>query len=237
MKNILKFIRYLILGIVILLFPVLIQSVDPDQKKTNFEAYNFPDTLSLQAFDIDSIKNIAGKNKGLPKGFELAAGIALSAYPQLKEVKIDMILRENGAPMEASMDIFSLIGARKNRKYKVLLNNSEVSVFDPILLKSLPFDAQVGILAHELGHIAYYHELSTLEIGKWAISYLINPVFRARHEKSTDMMAVYHGLGSQIYQYAYYVRYDSSTNHLYKKYGSFFDKFYMTDKELKKVIQ
>ena len=106
----------------------------------------------------------------------------------------------------------------------------------PFLLRSLPFDAQVGILAHELGHVAYYHQLNLLQFGKWGLSYLREDDFHVAHERTTDLMPVYHGLGSQIYQYAYYVRNDSSCKALFEVEQAFMDKYYMTDKELLEVI-
>jgi hypothetical protein len=103
---------------------------------------------------------------------------------------------------------------------------------NPILLRSLPFDAQVGILAHELGHIAYYHKMNILQFGKWGLKYLDDDEFRATHERTTDLMPVYHGLGSQIYQYAYFVRKDSSCAEFYEQGKDFMDKYYLTDEEL-----
>lgn len=217
---------------------VLVQQVDPAQQKPDFEPYDFADTLANHEYDLDSLKSIIGNNKGLPAGFEVAAAIAYSAYPQLKDVKIDMILQPKGAPMEASMNAWSLlIPGRNSRQYRILLNDAEGTFFDSILLRSLPFDAQVGILAHELGHVVYYHELNVFKFGKWGLRYLKSDEFRATHELTTDLMPVYHGLGSQIYQYAYFVRRDSSTAALYEKEKGFMDKYYMTDVELLKAIQ
>jgi hypothetical protein len=215
---------------------VLIQNVDPKQKPLTIETHSFPDTLANRSYDLDSLKAIIGKNKGLPEGFEMAAAIAYSAFPQLKDVNIDMMLTQGGAPMESTVEINTLFGSRSNRQYLILLNDAQNSFFEPILLRSLPFDAQVGILAHELGHIAYYHELNVFEFGKWGLSYLRDDEFRASHERSTDLMAVYHGLGSQIYQYAYFVRYDPSCKSFYQEEKDFMDKYYMTDKELLAAI-
>ena len=118
------------------------------------------------------------------------------------------------------------------------MNNAPNTNFDPILLRSLPFDAQVGILAHELGRVAYYHQLNTLQIAKWGINYLLNDDFRSRHERTTDLMPIYHGLGSQIYQYAWYVRNDPSCKPIYDQIGKqFVDKYYMTDREIKEAIR
>lgn len=224
--------------VLILFAMIMVQPVSPNQVDQSDITHEFSQVLADKDYDIDSLKSIVGENKGLPDGFELAALIAYSAYPELKEVQIDMVLTEAGAPMESNFDIGTLFGKGENRVYKILLNNASGTKFDQILLRSLPFDAQVGILAHELGHVAYYHQLSTLQIAKWGIMYLISDDFRSTHEKDTDMMPVYHGLGNQIYQYAYYVRNDPSCVDLYRKYADeFIDKFYMTDKELKMAIE
>lgn len=199
----LKKIIFFILGsLLILIASILFQSVDPEQIKPDISVYQFPDSLSKNTYNLDSLKAIVGDTKGLPKGFEEAALIAYSAYPELKDVRIDMVLTESGVPMESNFDIKALFGSGKNRVYKILLSNASNTDLDPILLRLLPFDAHVGILAHELGHVAYYHKLNTLQIAKWGINYLINDDFRALHERTTDLMPIYHGLGSQIYQYA-----------------------------------
>ena len=215
---------------------VLLQKVDPAQKIPDFEPYTFADTLANRDYNLDSLKAIIGKNKGLPEGFEVAAAIAYSAYPQLKDVNIDMVLTQKGAPMESTPVVPSLFGLKKNRQYLILLNDARNSFFDPILLRSLPFDAQVGILAHELGHVVYYHNLNLLQFGKWGLKYMKDDQFRATHERTTDLMPVYHGLGSQIYQYAWYVRNDPSCKELFAIEQDFMDKYYMTDKELWEVI-
>lgn len=139
--------------------------------------------------------------------------------------------------MECAVDIASLLGPRKNRRYRVLLNDVKNSYFDPILLRSLPFDAQVGILAHELGHIVYYHDLNVLEFGKWGLKYLHDDGFRATHERTTDLMPLYHGLGSQIWQYAWFVRNDSTCQELYQEGKDFLDTYYMTDEELREAME
>ena len=173
----------ILVSLLLIVLGVVIQDVDPHQQQPAFRPYSFNDTLANRPYNLDSLKQIIGTNKGLPKGFEIAAAIAYSAYPELKDVKIDMILTPAGAPMESTLEIWSLFSPRSNRRYQVLLNNAQQSYFDPILLRALPFDAQVGILAHELGHIAYYHNLNIFEIGKWGLNYLRDDEFRAVHER------------------------------------------------------
>ena len=201
-------------------------------KKNTAPSHSFADTLANSSYDLDSLKAIIGPNKGLPQGFEVAGAIAFSAYPELKDVEIEMVLINGGAPMESRPIVKTLFGPHKNRRYVVLLNDERPSYFEPILLRSLPFDAQVGILAHELGHIVYYEQLSILEFGKWGLDYLFNDKFRATHERTTDLTPVYNGLGSQIYQYAYFVRRDSTCSAFYEDGKDFMDTYYMTDIEL-----
>lgn len=232
-----KILLGLLATIVLLIILVLVQPVDPRQYELIENAHLFPDTLAGQSFDLDSLKAVVGPNKGLPEGFEVQALLAYSAYPELKGVKIDMVLTQEGAPMESNFNIWSLFGAGSKRHYRILLNNAQNTGLDPILLRSLPFDAQVGILAHELGHVAYYHRHNTLQIAKWGLKYSTDNDFRAVHEKGTDMMVVYHGMGSQIWQYAHYVRHGDCCREMYKEFGPvFMDKFYMTDVALKAAI-
>lgn len=235
-KRIGRLFLYFLGAILLLLLIVLSQSVPPEQVDYHEDNFNFPDTLANHKFDMDSLLEVVGSNKGLPDGFELAALIAYSSYPELKDVRIDMELTTSGAPMESNFDLITLFGPRSGRVYKIYLHNGENTPFDEILLRALPFDAQVGILAHELGHVAYYHRLNTIQIGKWGIKYLFDSEFRAIHERTTDLMPIYHGLGAQIWEYAWFIRNDPSCVEMYKQFGSWLDEFYMTDVELKQAI-
>ncbi len=237
MKVLKKVILIVLSSLLLLIAVISIQRVDPKQDVPDFAHFNFRDTLATKKYNLDSLKVIIGQNKGLPEDFEIAAAIAYSAFPQLKDVAIDMVLTPDGAPMEATPVISTLFGPRKNRKYRIELNDAENSYFDPILLRSLPFDAQVGVLAHELGHVVYYEQLNLFAFAKWGLMYLMSDGFRVTHERSTDLMPVYHGLGSQIYQYAYFVRYDPSCRAFYENGKDFMDKYYLTDQEVLKSMK
>lgn len=236
MKRLMQFILILVTFMGLLAGAVFFQDVDPKQSVPAGELHAFADTLANRVYNLDSLKNIIGNNKILPPGFEIPAAIACSAFPQLKNVHIEMVLTQAGAPMESTVAITSLFGLRKNRHYLILLNDGHHSFFDPILLRSLPFDAQVGILAHELGHIVYYENLNVFAFGKWGLQYLRDDEFRATHERTTDLMPVYYGLGSQIYQYAYFVRKDPSCVAFYEEEKDFMNKYYLTDEELQSAI-
>ncbi len=112
MKLLMQYALIILSPILLLAATVVLQRVDPEQKRPDVEIYTFADTLANREYDLDSLKAIIGDNKGLPEGFEAAAAIAYSAYPQLKGVNIDMILTQEGAPMESSFNIWSLFGPR-----------------------------------------------------------------------------------------------------------------------------
>lgn len=233
-----RFLKRTFLGLLILLGVLLLlilpQNVDPSQDLTPSLAHDYPDTLGLERLDWDSIDSRLGNSFQFDNKFSFAEKLALTAYPELKDASIHFVLTDGGAPMESNFKLTTLLGDRKNRVYEVRLNDAENSMFEGILMRDLHFNAQVGIIAHELGHVLYYEQLSTLQIAKWGLMYLFSFDFRATHERTTDELVVYRGLGSQLYQYAWFVRYAPQNKELYVNWGQFMDKFYLTDKEILK---
>ena len=146
---------------------------------------------------------------------------------------VDVLSKEAGIPMPKvyviPQDTPNAFATGRNP------DNAVVAVTNGLLQTMNP-DELAGVLAHELGHIAYYHKLNALEFGKWGLCYLRSDEFHVTHERTTDLMPVYHGLGSQIYQYAYYVRNDPSCLEIYQRGKNFMDKYYMTEVELLEVI-
>ena len=235
LKKVLKFILYILILAAGILVISLLHTVDPaqhpDPKFINGVTRSYEQQLTQ--LDFDSLYQNYGKLKVLPEGYEKAAILALAHYPQLKEVPIVFELNTESAPMEATFQYWSLLGIG-DRKYRIRLNIARNVGYDEILMYSLPFDAQIGILAHELGHVVYYEKLNLFQIIKWALLYLVDDNFRSTHESTTDLMPIYHGLGWQIYNYAYYLSHNEATRDWYQRFGSaFIDKFYMTHEEIK----
>ena len=111
---------FLILGSTILALVLLIlaQTVDPEQVDPKTTTFVFPKKLQPDHLSIDSLWGVVGDKKTVPEGFEKAALVAYSAYPQLKEVNIEMILTQSGAPMESNFNInitvMKIISGRNN---------------------------------------------------------------------------------------------------------------------------
>lgn len=232
-----KVFKWFLIGVGILLIPIvlimLFVKVDPINTSKHYT--EFPKDVFFIELDakkyVDSLESSYGTYKSFEK-HKAAALIALSRYPELKDVPISFKISDSGAPMESSFDLSTILNKPEERKYIIYLLESEGTMFDPILMANLPFDAQVGILAHELGHTLYYHNMSFWQIAKWGIMYTIHPGFRAKHERSTDLLPVYRGLGNQIYRYAEYVRTSPETIELYERGKWFMDTFYMTHDEI-----
>lgn len=237
-RTIRKIFKWLLITLGIFLIPVifimLFVRIDPENTSKFYS--EFPRDqffeISKQDFYVDSLQKSFGGLKNF-EDYDAAALIALSRYPELRDIEISFEISDSGAPMESSFDLSTILNDPDKRKYIIYLLESEGSMFDPILMANLPFNAQIGILAHELGHTAYYHRLNFWQIAKWGIMYTINPGFRSKHERSTDLLPVYRGLGVQIYDYAEYVRTSPETIDLYEKGKWFIDTFYLTHDEIR----
>lgn len=140
-----------------------------------------------------------GKNKTLPKGYEKQALIALSHYPELKDTRIVFKIRKRGgAPFASRPTPWSLLFRKpKKRKYRILISQKTKPVLNPILMKHLSFNAQIGVMGHELAHTSFYLQKKVGAMMKIAVS-----TFSARYldkfEYQTDEIAIAHGLGFQL---------------------------------------
>ena len=241
MAMILKILKWLggVLGGIILLFLVIwfgvpadpIKQIEVNDHVTTFRTYEEAD------WDLDSLEALVGENKTMPDEYRRSILIALSHFPELASTPIHFKLTTSGAPMESSFDIATLFLPKSSRQYVIWLLETEGTFLDPIIMRNLSLDLQISMMAHELCHTIYYHDLSSLEVARWGLGYLLNPDFSSSHERNTDRLTVLKGFGWQLYDYAYYVRYESDIRHFYATdEGKWLDRFYMTDKEIMEVM-
>ncbi|QNL22422.1 hypothetical protein HZR84_10880 [Hyphobacterium sp. CCMP332] len=155
---------------------------------------------------LKDLKSKFGRNKGIPKKYELQILLALSHYPQLNDVSIEFIEKKVFAPLSALPSVPSMISPLTNRKYRVIISLKSTIEMERILLKNLPLNAQVGVIGHELAHILDYDQRSFSELLAVAINYGVNPAYHAWYEKKTDLRAIENGLGWELYAYSKYVR-------------------------------
>jgi len=138
-----------------------------------------------------------GKNTVLPKGFELPALIALSHYPELKDVVIEFKFKKTKVAHTSQPKISTLLRTRKKRTYQIIISNEVKPSLENTMLTNLPYNAQIGVLGHELAHTADYESMSNWQLMVLGIKYSFKK-FRIKFERNTDQIAINHGLAYQL---------------------------------------
>lgn len=178
----------------------------------------------------DSLKIEFGKNKHFIKDYQLPALIALSFYPELKNTEIQFVYSNTKTTIETRPKI-STVFQKDRRCYFVFIDNN-VEKNEGILLDSVPFNAQIGILGHEFAHILDYETKNTGKIISLGIDYL-NDDGKKKLEVKTDKLTISRGLGWQLYCWADYVLTKSKATDNYKNYKR---KFYLKPEEIMERI-
>jgi hypothetical protein len=177
----------------------------------------------------DSLKLNFGKNKKLVEGFELQSLIALSYYPELKNVPITFCLYNIRTTMEVRPEYFSAI-KNNNRKYVIYISKNEHT--EGVLLKYIPFNAQIGVIGHELAHIQDYESRTVKSLFGLALNYLIIKN-HAKYERSIDELAIKRGLGWQELEFSDFMENKSKATARYKRFKKI---NYLSSSEIESAI-
>ena len=160
----------------------------------------------FQKDTFDSLKYaVFETNKKIPKEIRSQVLIALSHYPELRETKIIFRLRKRKTPLASRPQVWSVFKKKKNRTYIITISTSSSEALTPILFSKLPYNAQIGVLGHELGHTHYYSGKNTLQLIGLPFKLLKSKNTDA-FEFDTDRISIEHGLGYQLYAWSIYVR-------------------------------
>lgn len=162
----------------------------------------FPDVYLEKdwAPKLDSLRatfgeNVSFKNK---KGMELATLLAISHYPELQHRKVKIIIKNmKGAPVEASFGVFNFVKPRRNKVYKILIQENS-------FMERLSLNKQVAALGHEMAHFVQYEQRKYFGTLVTLLQYVISDKYRLRFEKKADELAVNHGLGPHMLDFAFY---------------------------------
>jgi hypothetical protein len=175
----------------------------------------------------DSLNGLYSNNKTFIQKLELQALIALSYYPELKDVKIIFKQKKLNSTMAAKPTNISAFKRKGKRTYLIHLNDFPESVNIPF--DSASFNAQVGVIGHELAHITYYEKTSAWKILGLAFKYT-SKKFRVNFEKDTDKRAVRCGIGWQLYSWKKFVE---DYPHAPAEYKAYKKKTYLSSEEIK----
>lgn len=209
--RILKWIGISILGLILLVLLLLFLDRDAtsveltETQLQSIQARPMMDSATASA-SYSELMETYGHKKQLAPGFELQCLLALSFYPELKDAKISFLVEPAFLPLASRPEPVSVLLPWIERHYLVIISSASTNYFESILLKNIPFNEQVGIIGHELGHSLFYLDKSSLQLLQIAYRYQNNNDYRIQFERATDQRAVAHGLGYQLYDFAFFVR-------------------------------
>jgi len=158
-----------------------------------------PETLSVQ------------RNKKLPEGFEEQASKALERFPELRNVPIRFKVKKSFATLKTRPTFISMFMPRGHRTYVIIISNKSADTLAPVLLAHLPYQAQVGIIGHELSHVSDFSKRTRWQCFKIAINHF-SPRYMDRLEFNTDLICIRHGLGKELETWSSYIRNTMHTN-------------------------
>jgi hypothetical protein len=163
---------------------------------------------------------------------EMAFRTALEYYPELSDVKIRIKYGRIKTSMAAIPRPLSFFFHKRSHRVYTLIINKKEKKDAARLVHTAPFDAQVGLLGHELAHILDYTQKSNCQMVGFAIKYL-NKEKRRQTEWKTDSLTVAHGLGWQLYRFSDFVMNQADISPKYRKYKT---KYYMSPEALYEMV-
>ena len=163
----------------------------------------------------DSLLLNYGSKKKFVKEYELQSLIALSYYPELKDVPITFLYRDIKTTMEVRPEFYSAF-KNHNRKYIIFINDY-IHNNEGILLHDVSFNAQIGVIGHELAHIIDFEKRTVKSLMLLAIDY-VTLKNHARYERSIDEYAIKRGLGWQELEFADFTQNKSNASAHYKRF-------------------
>lgn len=181
---------------------------------------------SIQVFD-----SLFSNNKHICDTFRTQILIALSYYPELKDAHIQFARRRIKTTMACRPKWTFFLKPRDKRVYLILINKRRR--IEGVLLRNVPFNAQIGVIGHELGHVVDYSQKGFLRIAGTGIGYLFRN-YRRKLEATIDRITIAHGLGWQVYDFADFVMNRSDAPKSYKRYKR---KNYLSPLQIKKHIR
>jgi hypothetical protein len=180
------------------------------------------------AYQLDSLKQSYGKNKNLVPGYELQSLVALSFYPELYDTRIDFKIANKESIAKTTLPFTALIFNCKH--YIIYLNNNRSRT--GIVFSEIPFNAQVGVIGHELAHAVDFKHKNLPGFAWWGLRYL-NKKTHVKIERATDLETIRHGLGWQLYDFTNFIMRSPATKNEYKKSKQ---KFYLHPDEIMQIL-
>jgi len=172
----------------------------------------FPKTYTEAEYTplLDSLRQAYGKKISYKnsKQMELATLLAISHYPFLQNRKVKVIVRKvKGAPVEASFSPLNVITPAKSKVYKIIIKENS-------FMERLSLNKQVAAIGHEMAHFIQYEERGYFGTLFGLLRYVSSDKYRIKFEKTADKIAMDHGLGPQMLEFAFYTSKEDIQNYM-----------------------
>jgi hypothetical protein len=162
--------------------------------------------MNYRGYDIDLLRKEFSRNKEIPAEYEKEILAALSHYPELKDTKIKFKLtNHHPVPYGTTPSLDSVFKSPSDRRYTISILEKAKEPEESALVCNLPFEARIGVIGHELAHVAQFQSCSRFGLASLLASYAI-PFFRKRIEKGADKRTIFHGLGKELLMHAIFIR-------------------------------
>ena len=161
---------------------------------------------SILSQEIAKLKELFGINKNIPQDFETQTLLALSYFPELKDIKIKFRLKNRTTPLATRPTFFSLFQTAKKRTYLITISEKSNAQLDTIILKNLNLNAQIGVLGHELCHVSDYLNKGFGKMNRIGLDIIFSKKRIDSLEYATDLSCINHGLGYQLLDWSINVR-------------------------------
>lgn len=202
-RNIRKRLLYQVLSIIVLLLPARFALAESHPSEQIMPVHKLEANITDE--EIRMIKQEFPLVTGVAKAYEQAVYSTVSFFPELKNTPIIFVHTKTRWPLTSQPFFSDILKPYGKRCYRIIISEESSPNLEPVLLKNLPFNAQIGALGHELGHIADYQKKTGIEMMGLGLLYWTG-YSRKKVEQRADRLAIDHGLGYQLYEWSSHVR-------------------------------
>jgi hypothetical protein len=144
-------------------------------------------------------------HKQLPPGFEKETLQALSHFPELKNVTVKFRIKKSLSTLKTRPTFVSVFLPKGHRSYVITISNKTSAKLTPLMFVNLPTEARIGIVGHELSHVADLSAKSTWHCFIVGVRHL-SARYLDHFEYNTDLICIKHGLGKNLEAWSSYIR-------------------------------
>ena len=150
--------------------------------------------------DMEDKKIVYQNNKIIPESILNEAKIALSYYPELKDVEIEFKFKDDikKSFMQAQPNRSNLFKGKDDRTYNIYISSRFLIEKEEFSMADVPSDVLIGWLGHELGHIMDYRDKTAMGLIIFGFRYITSDNYIKEAERAADTYAVNSGMGDYI---------------------------------------